>query len=111
MRDFDFDPGDLILVCNSWIKKELNQKTKPCYLGPMVVLHRTTGGCYLLAELDGTILKLRYTAFSLHPYFPRTKLSISITDLTGLNDLQLDDYEAEDDVEHEEESEKAVKDD
>ena len=51
----DFSPGDLVLVHNSRIEKELNQKTKPCYLGPMVVLWRTTGGLYLLAELDGAI--------------------------------------------------------
>jgi hypothetical protein len=77
----------------------------------MVVLHRTTGGYYLLAELDGAILKLRYAAFWLRQYFPRTKLSIPITHLTRLNDLQLDDYEAEDDFEHEEESEEVVEDD
>jgi hypothetical protein len=111
IRDFNFDPGDLVLVRNSRIEKELNRKTKTRYLGPMVVLRRITGGSYLLAELDGTISKLSYAAFWLCPYFPRTKISIPITDLTGLNDLQLDDYEAEDDVEHEEESEEAVEDD
>ena len=55
IRQLDFSPGDLVLVCNSWIEKELNQKMKPCYLGLMVVLHRTTGGSYLLAELDSAI--------------------------------------------------------
>jgi hypothetical protein len=77
----------------------------------MVVLHRTTGGSYLLAELGGAISKLRYAVFQLHPYFPRTKISIPITDLTRLNDLQLDNYEAEDDVKHEEVSEEVVEDD
>ena len=59
----DFCPDDLILVCNSWIEKELNQKTKLCYLGPMVVLYRTIGGSYLLAKLDGTISHLQYAPF------------------------------------------------
>ena len=54
----DFSPGDLVLVHNSRIEKELNQKTEPCYLGPMVVLWRTTGGLYLLAELDSAISHL-----------------------------------------------------
>ena len=58
IRDSDYEPGDLVLVRNTRIKKELNRKMKPCYLGLMVVLRRTTGGSYLLAELDGTILKL-----------------------------------------------------
>ena len=58
IRQEDFSPGDLILVHNSRIEKELNRKTKPHYLGPMVVLRRTTGGSYLLAELDSSISRL-----------------------------------------------------
>ena len=81
----DFSPGDLVLVCNSQIEKELNQKTKPCYLGLMVVLWRTTGGSYLLAELDGAISCLQYTAFRLLLYYPHTHIAIPVTDLTGLN--------------------------
>ena len=38
IRQQDFSPGDLILVRNSQIEKELNRKTKPHYLGLMVVL-------------------------------------------------------------------------
>ena len=38
IKDFDFRPGSLILVRNSKVEKELNCKTKPRYLGPMVVL-------------------------------------------------------------------------
>ena len=53
IRQQDFHPGNLVLVHNSQIEKEL--KMKPCYLGPMVVLCRTFGGLYLLAELDGAI--------------------------------------------------------
>ena len=29
IKDFDFCPGSLILVCNSKVEKELNRKTKP----------------------------------------------------------------------------------
>ena len=54
----DFSPGDLVLVHNSRIEKELNRKMKTRYLGPIVVLCRTTGGSYLLAELDGAISHL-----------------------------------------------------
>ena len=76
---------------------------KPCYLGLMVVLCRTTGGSYLLAELDGAISHLRYTAFRLLPYYPRTHITIPVMDLTGLNDQELDDFEAEEDVERDKE--------
>ena len=51
----DFHPGNLILVHNSRIEKELNRKTKSCYLGQMVVFCRTTEGSYLLAKLEGAI--------------------------------------------------------
>ena len=101
----DFSPGNLVLVCNSWIEKELNQKTKPRYLGLMVVLGRTTGGSYLLAELDSAISRLCYAAFQLLPYYPRTHVTIPVTDLTGLSDRELDNFKAEEDVERDDEDE------
>ena len=101
----DFSPGDLVLVCNSQIEKELNQKTKPHYLGLMVVLCRTTGGSYLLAKLDGAISHLQYAAFQLLLYYPCMHIAIPVMDLTGLNDRELDDFEAEEDVERDEEDE------
>src|SRR5882672_892675 len=38
IHDYDFQEGSLVLVCNSRIEKELNRKTKPRFLGPMVVI-------------------------------------------------------------------------
>ena len=78
---------------------------KPHYLGLMVVLHRTTGGLYLLAELDSAISHLRYAAFRLLFYYPRTHITIPVMDLTGLNNQELDNFEAEEDVERDEEDE------
>ena len=72
---------------------------KPHYLGPMVVLWRTTGGLYLLAKLDGAISCLRYAAFRLLLYYPCAHIAIPVMDLTGLNDQELDDFKAEEDVE------------
>ena len=63
---------------------------KPRYLGPMVVLCRTTGGSYILAKLDGVVSKLRYAAFHLLPYYPRFQTNILVTELTGLDDKDLD---------------------
>ena len=40
IHDFNFARGDLVLVRNTRIEKELNRKMKPRYLGPLVVLAR-----------------------------------------------------------------------
>ena len=53
IHDHDFVKGSLVLIRNSQVEKELNWKTKAHYLGPMVVVHWTAGGAYILAELDG----------------------------------------------------------
>src|SRR5882724_5704062 len=63
IQDYEFLVGSLVLVCNSCIKRELNQKTKPHFLGPMVVVHCMKGGAYILAKLYGAASKLRYSAF------------------------------------------------
>ena len=55
IQDYDFPVGSLILVRNSCIEKELNRKMKPRFLGPMVVVHQTQGGAYMLAELNGAV--------------------------------------------------------
>jgi len=65
----------------------------------------------LLAELDRSISRLRYAAFRLLPYFPRNEIAILITELTGLDNQELDDHEGEEDVKHEEDREEAVLDD
>ncbi|KAF8548027.1 hypothetical protein OG21DRAFT_1489718 [Imleria badia] len=90
IKDFDFRHGGLVLVQNTCVEKELNRKMKPRYLGPMVVLRQTTGGSYILAELDGMVSKLRYTAFRLLPYYPCFQTDIPVTELTGLGDEDLD---------------------
>jgi hypothetical protein len=90
ITNYELDPGSFVLVRNSRVEAELNRKTKPRYLGPMVVLRRTIGGSYLLAELDGSVSRLRYAAFRLIPYHPRTTSRIPVTSITGLDDEDLD---------------------
>lgn len=71
IRDYDHVPGTLVLVRNSKVEYELSKKTKPQYLGPMIVVHCMKGGSYTLAELDSTISLLRYAAFRVILYHLR----------------------------------------
>ena len=68
IKEFAFAKGDLVLVRNNKIDMELDRKTKPRYLGPMVIIRKTQGGLYILAETDGTLSKLQYAAKHLIPY-------------------------------------------
>jgi hypothetical protein len=98
--DFDFKPGALMLVRNSSIETDLGRKSKPRYLGPMVVVCRTPNGLYRLAELDGAISKLWFAAFRLIPYHARSRSSIPVTRLIEREDL-VKIYLDEDQVEQE----------
>jgi len=66
-----YGPGDLVLVRNSRVEKELDRKTKPRYLGPYEVQRQTKGGSYVLKELDGTPSRRAVAAFRLLPYYMR----------------------------------------
>lgn len=91
VRDFDFKTGDVVLYRNTRVEKEASRKSKPRYLGPMIVVRRTKGGAYVLAELDGAVSKTKFAAFRVIPYFPRTHIPIPEF---------IDDTIIPDDVEH-----------
>jgi hypothetical protein len=102
IKSHDFEPGALVLVRNSKVEYELSKKTKPRYLGPMIVVRRTKGGSYMLAELDGAISKLRFAAFRVIPYYPRSEERVSVTQMTGVDDESIDELEAYETVEPDE---------
>jgi hypothetical protein len=87
IQDFDFQPGALVLVLNKKIEATSNAKCKPHYFGPMVVVSRSQGGSYRLAEVDGTISKLKFAAFRLIPYFPRSMTSLDVTQYINAESL------------------------
>ncbi|KAJ3564557.1 hypothetical protein NP233_g8218 [Leucocoprinus birnbaumii] len=89
IKDFNFGDGDLVLVRNSRFDGDIGGKTKPRYFGPMVVVRRTKGGSYVLAEMDGTMSKLRFGARRLIPYHARDRRSVP---LTRLIDDDLDNF-------------------
>jgi len=91
-QDYNFQVGSLVLVHNSHIKKELNHKTKPQFLGPMVIVHWTQGGTYILAQLNGTISRLQYAVFQVILYLARFLDCIPVIylmDEAELEDVQI----------------------
>jgi hypothetical protein len=89
IKDRIFEEGALVLVRNTRVGMELNRKTKPRYLGPMVILRRTKGGAYILSELDGAVAKMCYAAFRLIPYLSRNTAHADITMLLTPEDVEL----------------------
>ena len=73
IRDYDFQRGQLVLVRNSGAEGGLQNKYKPRYLGPYIIIRRTEGGGYRLAEMDGTESELRFAARRLIPYHLRDR--------------------------------------
>jgi hypothetical protein len=76
VKDYDFQPGRLVLVRNSGDESGLKNKYKPRYLGPYVVVHRNFGGAYKLAEMDGTVSELKFAAKRLIPYHLRSRIEL-----------------------------------
>lgn len=66
-----YNAGDLVLVRNSAVEQELNRKTKPRYLGPYIIVKKTTGGSYIVSEPDGSVRIHKIAPFRLLPYVAR----------------------------------------
>ncbi|KAG8752930.1 hypothetical protein FRC14_006580 [Serendipita sp. 396] len=71
-------PGALVLVRNSVADNTISSKNQSRWLGPFVVIRRTFGGSYVLAELNGTISKLRFAAFCVKMFHQREGLSFEL---------------------------------
>jgi Integrase zinc binding domain/RNase H-like domain found in reverse transcriptase len=95
IKDFKFEPGNLVLVRNTAIESSLDKKMKPRYMGPMIVVRQNKGGSYILAELTGAVWHQKVAKFRVIPYFARRKIDIPEgilsaidTDEVGLNKIQ-----------------------
>lgn len=88
--DYEFPEGSLVLLRNTTVEKELNSKMKPRYIGPMIVVRKTEGGSYILAEVSGAVSKLRVAAFRLLPYLRRSSINIDITRVISMTKAEVD---------------------
>jgi hypothetical protein len=93
IKDYKFQPGDLVIIRNTRIEKSLNKKAKLRYLGPMIVVRRTKGGSYLLCEMNGAMWHGRVAAFRVLPYLQRTAIEYpkQIEDLIDMSKEELDE--------------------
>ena len=70
--------GTLVLVKNTRIEMELNRKPKPRWLGPFIVLRRHSGGSYILAELDSSVIVDRIAAARVRLYHARADVRYNV---------------------------------
>ena len=89
IKDFDFKKGDLVLLRNSRIEESLNRKTKPRYIGPMLVVRKKRNTSYVIAELDGAQSQQHVAGFRLIPYYLRENTDVPI--VSNLSDAEQDD--------------------
>ncbi|KXN93296.1 hypothetical protein AN958_00220, partial [Leucoagaricus sp. SymC.cos] len=87
IHDYNFGPGELVLVLNKKIEPDVGRKCKPRYFGPMIVVKRLRSGAYILAEVNGAVSRLKFAAFRLIPYHPRSRKCLEITEFVDPKDL------------------------
>jgi len=97
IKDYKFQPGDLVLMRNTAIEKSLDKKMKARYNGPMIVVRIAKRGAYILAEMTGAVLQHKVAKFRVVPYYARRKIDIpeGILSIIDLNEAELNKIEGQ----------------
>ncbi|ESK81404.1 hypothetical protein Moror_16561 [Moniliophthora roreri MCA 2997] len=93
IKEYDFKLGMLVQMHNMAIEKELDRKMYSRYLGPMIVIRRTKGGSYILADMNRAVKKEKVVAFRVLPHhacYEPIELPENIHDLIDLSKEQLE---------------------
>ncbi|KXN92431.1 hypothetical protein AN958_07990 [Leucoagaricus sp. SymC.cos] len=87
VHNYDFSPGELVLVLNKKIEPDIGCKCKLQYFSLMVVVRCLHSSAYILAEINGTISQLKFAAFQLISYHPHSCKCLDITKFMDPKDL------------------------
>jgi hypothetical protein len=68
----------------------------------MVIVRQTTYGAYILAEMDGTVSKLRFAAFHVIPYHAQQRMNIDLETFFVFPNVDEETEDVEDETETDE---------
>ena len=97
IKDYKFEPGDLVLLRNTAVENSLDKKMKPRYEGPKIVVRRNKNGSYILAEMTRFVHQQKIAQFRVVPYYARNKIDIpgGVLSVIDLDESDLDIIEAQ----------------
>ena len=92
IKDYKFQPGDLVLIRNTAIESSLNKKMKERYSGPIIIVRTNKGGSYIIAEISGAVWQQKVAKFRVVPYFARRKIDLpeGIMKIIDMDESDLD---------------------
>lgn len=97
IKDYKFEPGNLVLVRNTAIEDSMNRRNKERWEGPMIVVRRTKGGSYIICGMNGAVLQGKVGRFRVSPFHQRHEITLGkkIEELIDVSKERLDEMENE----------------
>jgi hypothetical protein len=97
IKDYQFEPGDVVLVRNTVDEGSLSGRNRDRWWGPLIVVRRTKGDAYIVCEFNGVVWQKKIGKFRVIPFQQRRKLTIGahIEKLIDISKSTLDELEDE----------------